>query len=59
MRADITASTGSRQSQPARPLAHPCPCCGGRMFIIEPFQAGSHPRHRPTASLGVIRIDSS
>src|SRR5258708_3642994 len=28
-------------------LANPCPCCGGRMFIIETFQAGYHPRHRP------------
>jgi hypothetical protein len=22
------------------PLAHPCPCCGGRMIIIEMFQRG-------------------
>ena len=29
---------------PAKPLAHPCPCCGGRMIIIETFEAGTMPR---------------
>jgi hypothetical protein len=28
--------------------AHPCPCCGARMVIIETFAAGCVPRHRPT-----------
>jgi hypothetical protein len=37
-------------------LAHPCPCCGGRMIIIETFERGCTPRHRPTGS---IRIDTS
>jgi hypothetical protein len=37
-------------------LAHPCPCCGGRMIIIETFERGSTPRTRPTSP---IRIDSS
>jgi hypothetical protein len=40
-------------------LAHPCPCCGGRMIIIETFQPGSSPRYRPAASTAVIRIDTS
>jgi hypothetical protein len=40
-------------------LAHPCPCCGGRMIIIETFQRGSSPRYRPAASTAVIRIDTS
>jgi Putative transposase/Transposase zinc-binding domain len=35
-------------------LAHPCPCCGGRMIIIETFDAGCQPRHAPT-----LRIDTS
>ncbi len=26
----------------------PCPCCGGRMIIIETFARGREPRHRPT-----------
>ena len=37
-------------------LSHPCPCCGGRMIIIETFERGGAPRYRPTAP---IRIDSS
>jgi hypothetical protein len=37
-------------------LSRPCPCCGGRMIIIETFERGCAPRYRPTVS---IRIDSS
>jgi hypothetical protein len=40
-------------SQPA------CPCCGGRMIIIEVFERGATPRHPPTAPTNVIRIDTS
>ena len=40
-------------------LARPCPCCGGRMFIIETFEPGCQPRHRPTAPVVAFRIDSS
>jgi hypothetical protein len=40
-------------------LSHPCPCCGGRMVIIETFQRGCSPRYRPAASPIVIRIDTS
>jgi ParB-like chromosome segregation protein Spo0J len=36
-----------------------CPCCGGRMIIIETFQRGASPRTRPSASTAVIRIDTS
>ena len=43
----------------AQVLAQPCPCCGGRMFVIETFEAGCQPRHRPTAPLVAIRIDTS
>jgi hypothetical protein len=35
---------------------NPCPCCGGRMVIIETFEPGCQPRHWPTPS---IRLDSS
>jgi hypothetical protein len=35
-------------------LAAPCPCCGGRMIVVETFEAGCQPRHAPT-----IRIDTS
>jgi hypothetical protein len=37
----------------------PCPCCGAAMRIIEAFEAGKFPRHRPTAMRAAIRIDTS
>jgi hypothetical protein len=37
-------------------LAHPCPCCGGRMIIIETFVRGATPRTRQTSP---IRTDPS
>jgi predicted Zn-ribbon and HTH transcriptional regulator len=40
-------------------LSHPCPCCGGRMSIIETFARGSTPRHLPTTQTISIRIDTS
>jgi hypothetical protein len=40
-------------------LAQPCPCCGGRMIIIERFKRGSVPRHRPSAPPITIRLDTS
>ena len=36
-----------------------CPCCGGRMIIIEVFERGCTPRHQPTGPTNVIRIDTS
>ena len=39
-----------------RVLPTPCPCCGGRMIIIEVFERGCEPKHRPTP---VTRIDTS
>src|SRR5712691_2930421 len=50
------ASTDANEPQTPK---HPCPCCGGRMIIIETFERGSAPRHRPTASMIAIRIDTS
>src|SRR5260370_17033801 len=29
-------------------LAQPCPCCGGRMFLINPFHSAFQSRNRPT-----------
>jgi hypothetical protein len=31
----------------ATPPARPCPCCGGRMIVIETFQRGHQPRAPP------------
>jgi hypothetical protein len=39
--------------------SRPCPCCGGRMIIIETFERGSSPRYRPAAPVAPIRIDTS
>ena len=43
----------------ARPLGAACPCCGGRMVIIETFERGATPRYRPTAPTHIVRIDTS
>ncbi|MGZ8410585.1 MAG: IS91 family transposase, partial [Hyphomicrobium sp.] len=36
-----------------------CPSCGGRMHIIEVFNRGETPRHRPSPAPATIRIDTS
>jgi hypothetical protein len=38
---------------------HPCPCCGGRMIIIETFVPGFQPTHQPIPAAAAIRIDTS
>jgi hypothetical protein len=50
--------TNCEASEP-RSLSHPCPCCGGRMIVIETFQRGCSPRYRPAESPTMIRIDTS
>jgi len=40
-------------------LPQPCPCCGGRLIVIEVFVRGSSPRHHSTNSPAVIRPDTS
>ena len=42
-----------------RMLPRPCPCCGGRMIIIETFARNCQPKHRPTPAPAAIRIDTS
>ena len=53
----IKAAT-AKPDEPQVP-EHPCPCCGGRMIIIETFQRGCSPRYRSTALVPAIRIDTS
>jgi Putative transposase len=53
------ADVDSTDASDAQTLAHPCPCCGGRMIIIETFQRGTTPQYRPTAPTAAIRIDTS
>jgi hypothetical protein len=49
------AADAADSNEPQAP-SHPCPCCGGRMIVIETFERGCTPRTRPT---NVIRIDTS
>ncbi len=50
------AATNAADSNEPQTLSHPCPCCGGRMIVIEIFERACSPRTRPTS---VIRIDTS
>jgi hypothetical protein len=52
-----TADTNCAEAN--EPRAHPCPCCGGRMIVIETFERGGSPRYRPPASPIVVRSDTS
>jgi hypothetical protein len=56
--------TQPEAAEPAQPgeqsvLPRPCPCCGGRMIIVETFARGCQPKHRPTPAPAVIRVDTS
>jgi hypothetical protein len=55
-RPDTSEATGLDEP---RMLPRPCPCCGGRMMIIETFARCCAPKHRPTSAPQAIRIDTS
>ena len=50
------AGAGAEPEAPAKPSIA-CPCCGGRMILVEIFERGSEPRTQP--SRPAFRIDSS
>jgi hypothetical protein len=54
------ASASPSQDKPTEEgtVLPPCPCCGGRMIVIEFFEPGMQPRSR-APSLAVIWIDTS
>ena len=56
---NISADAGSTGTAGDDTLNPPCPCCGGRMRIIELFKRGQTPRHRPSPRPIVIRVDTS
>ncbi len=37
----------------------PCPCCGGRMIIVETFAPGDQPSHRSGPDPPTCKIDNS
>jgi hypothetical protein len=55
----VAKPEGQPTSAAVDPNKPPCPCCGGRMVIIEVFARGATPRHQPTAPTNRIRIDTS
>ena len=55
---DAIKAANSNADQPQTP-EHRCPCCGGRMIIIERFERGATPRSHPSPPTPVIRIDTS
>jgi len=55
----IAAEANSSREEADDTLDPPCPCCGGRMRIIEVFKRGQIPRHQPSPRRVAIRIDTS
>ena len=55
---DDIAAADAPNPEP-KPFSHACPCCGGRMLIIEVFERGCSPRHHPTASQATVMPDTS
>ncbi len=53
-----TQSDHAQITKPDEPPTLPqlCPCCGGRMIVIETFQRGATPRYQATP---VIKLDTS
>jgi hypothetical protein len=49
--AESTASPS--EAEPAEGDLPPCPCCGGRMIVIEFFERGTLPRYRPSATAAI------
>jgi hypothetical protein len=55
---DAIKAATTNADQPQTP-EHRCPCCGGRMIIVERFERGSTPHYQPSPPTPVIRIDTS
>jgi Putative transposase len=51
--------TNSAAPEEPRLLPRPCPCCGGRMIVIEIFERGCAPSNRANPMPPMIRIDTS
>jgi Putative transposase len=55
---DAIKAIGADAAEPQKPQ-HSCPCCGGRMIIIEKFEPRGTPHCRPSPPTPAIRIDTS
>ena len=55
---DTIKAANTNADQPQTP-EHRCPCCGGRMVIIERFERGATPHYRASSPPPAIRIDTS
>jgi hypothetical protein len=57
----VTERDDPKAGESGEPRVHPrpCPCCGGRMIVIEIFALGCQPKHRPTPTPPAIRIETS
>jgi hypothetical protein len=53
--APVSDTEAAESEDAPRVLALPCPCCGGRLVIVEAFGPGRPPQHRPIPEA----IDSS
>jgi len=59
---EVSVSKNNPKDQEAGPEdqpVRPCPCCGAPMRIVETFERGEAPRHRPSPAPAIIRIDTS
>jgi Putative transposase/Transposase zinc-binding domain len=55
---DAIKANNPNPAEPEKPK-HSCPCCGGRMIIIERFERGATPHYRASPPPPTIRIDTS
>jgi hypothetical protein len=55
----VAKPEGQPTAAAIKPNKPSCPCCGGRMVIIEVFARSATPRHHPTAPTNRIKIDTS
>jgi len=55
---DAIKAPGASAAEP-QTANHSCPCCGGRMIIIERFEPGATPHHQPSPPKATVRIDTS
>jgi hypothetical protein len=55
----MSANAGDHPNAAEPQTTNLCPCCGGRMIIIERFERGATPHYRASPPPPAIRIDTS